>query len=182
MFTRYLVTALGLGCLATISSCEYFTNVIVPPQRTSEPAAWAGVYALRDGAYVSLGPGQGGAYYRTNSATDAFLAVAAGYDPDGIYAVKEYDAEWLQYCKGTGIDPDSQWVADQVVTQPGGIGQTVSNGLWTYDLVRFDQAPTECPNGYSLDHITFQWKVSAQDYFGFAEWPWGSGQIDYYPP
>jgi hypothetical protein len=170
----------ALALVGGFCGCQYFTNVVVPAHDSTPPGAWAGVYDVAKGEYVALGDGAG-VEYTTTDPTATYLAVAAGYDQGGVKWVTESQGVWVAYCKGAAAGyGETVSVADQSQSQRGTVGSTVSNGLWVYDLVRFDQCPAQCPIGWPIDHLAFTWDVATSDFANFTAY--GTGEIDYYPP
>jgi hypothetical protein len=172
-----------------IAGCDYFSNVVIPVADTTPPAAVSGVYDLAQGKYVALGFNPGGVSYFTNDPTATFLAVAATYDAGGaksVFMFGQYGYACRRTSDGFVARLDDEFLnqqGPQVASQTGNVGDTVSNGVWTYDSVRFDQVPaSECDNlgiGWTYVYTYFWWNVQSEDFHGNESY--GSGEIDYHP-
>ncbi len=178
-----------------LSGCDYFTNVVIPAQDTTAPLAVTGVYDLEQGKYVEIGLGgcplefdecPPAFQYTVTDPTLTVLAVGATYDTGGA---KSVDLEvWFEYwcrdSKGKTEGPVFyETSGHQTATQTGRVGDTVSNGLWTYVPVRFDQYPSDPPNGCREFGLTTIGKaaelfVVSEDFFGNQAIQ--TGEIDYY--
>ncbi len=157
-----------LGVLAATSlfaGCDYFSNVVIPATDTLAPASIAAVYDVQKGEYVEMdfSPGM---YFEVSDPTLTFMAVGATYDNGGAQGLT-MNAVWIDYCWEGGANPTPHyWPLSELQSQQAGkVGDTVSNGLWSYYPVRFDQEPHGCSGGPgALAQVAFQWWVSSVDF------------------
>jgi hypothetical protein len=166
------VVVVVAGGLAA-AGCQYFSNVVVPANDPTPPTAISGAYELTKGAYQALSFDQAGAFeLAVNDDTETFLAVSAGMDDGGPRNVEMLGPNrdpygpiatmWCTDARGVDHVTTVQTWGQPVVSQHGNVGDTVSNGLWTYVPVRFDQFDA-CPAGTRLRTATFAWSTRAED-------------------
>jgi hypothetical protein len=170
----------GFAGATALSGCDYFSNVVIPATDTTPPLAWSGVYDIQQGKYVALGIGNYAFYYTVTDPTATYLAVGATYDADGGAALIQLGGDFGTECTdGTWYQYDRQEFLTE--RQPGKVGDTVSNGLWTYFAVRFDQFPPLCEqNGKKTNYKLVQmWPAGADFHDNIA---WGEAEIYYYGP
>ena len=162
--------AIAVGLYASVSSCQYFSNVVIPPTDTTPPVAWAGVYSLETGSYVAEGGTDGAVGYTIglDELTNTYLLVSAGIDGGGVSQV-EMTPEVLVWCDLRGA-PVTIALATQVVTQAGNVGDTVSNGQWTYTPIRFD----------TYLNADFQSAACGGAMPGFVEAVWSAVAVDFH--
>jgi hypothetical protein len=181
-----LRVAAAAGTAALFAGCQYFSNVVIPAVDTTPPSAIAGVYDVEQGKYVALGFGIQSVYYDVYDPTTTLMAVGSTYDQGGAKSVS-MTAEWVYYCEDSSGDVGI--LTDDFVRPPpptsasqnGKVGDTVSNGVWAYFAVRFDQVPSardECPRGWTPLYTAFNWSFESVDFHGNTSW--GSGEIDYH--
>lgn len=178
MFARWILLAASTAA----STCQYFGTTTVPTNDTSVPGAWVGVYSLATASYVALDVTT--VQYTVTDPTATYAAVGAGYDPTGVSLVNLHGAQWAAHCSvesgGIGVWGSTVDLPEQVASQSTDPGATISNGLWLYNAVRFDQAPAlSCPAGLKLDHISFIWQLSTASYG--LNTATAVGELDYYP-
>lgn len=167
---RALGVALFLLCGAP-SSCQSFSNVVVPATDTDSPTLWNGVYDVSAGQYVDLAPSPSSAQFAVALADqgNTYLAVGAAIDPGGVAEVN-LAGEVDLWCWGPD-GKDYLWSSREVPTefQKGSVGSTVSDGLWTYGVVRFDQYLTRCPSvvpGGHFEFVQYLWTTEGLDFAG----------------
>lgn len=171
---RALGVALFLLCGAP-SSCEWFSNVVVPATDTDSPTLWNGVYDVSAGQYVALATSAGAGPIATQfgvalaDQSNTYLAVGAAIDPGGVAEVS-LDGRVELSCWGPD-GKDYSWSSREVPTeyQHGSVGATVSNGLWTYGVIRFDQYLTMCPSiipGGHFRFVDYEWTTEGIDFAG----------------
>ncbi len=179
MFARWILLAASTAA----STCQYFGTTTVPTNDTSVPGAWVGVYDVATASYVALDVTN--VQYTVTDPTATYAAVGAGYDPTGVLVINLHGAQWAAHCSADSgaiavLGSVSAISDEQVASQSISPGATISNGLWLYNAVRFDQAPPlSCPEGLKLDHISFVWQLAAASY-GLKE-ATAIGEMDYYP-
>ncbi|HEX3758782.1 MAG TPA: hypothetical protein VHW23_08745 [Kofleriaceae bacterium] len=126
------------------------------------------------GQYVDLvmsASGSPGAQFGVALAdqSNTYLAVGAAIDQGGVAEVG-LAGEVDLWCWG----PDGKeyfWSSREVPTefQHGAVGATVSDGLWTYGVIRFDQYLTKCPSvvpGGRFEFVQYLWTTEGIDFAG----------------
>lgn len=158
MTKRRLLLAVALG----LPGCDYFSEVTVPGTDTGPPAAIASVFS--DGEYIEfdyrLGGG-GGLAYLTHDADAWLVGIGAAYDVGGVREL----SMWRQIrvsCPGVGLIDDEEIY---VKTQTGGVGSTVSNGLWLGEPFNASSEFWRCGGG-TPDVVQLKWRVWAEDFHG----------------
>jgi hypothetical protein len=168
-----LVVGLALG----LAGCQYFTDVVVPATDTTPPVAVSGVYDLRAG-YVRLGFGDPFEYVVTDPAT-TYLAVGASWDDGGAESVQITGGLTLYCDNGHGLgQTQTEDFAPKSASQKGSVGSVVSDGVWTYYVIRFDQVGC-ATEGFQLRRAVLGWSTRATDFHGNQSV--GSGSMVYKP-
>lgn len=158
---RALLLAPLLLLLATgYTSCEYFTTVVVPASDTGVPTTYDGVW--KDGDYVAGAlPGQEIEYHLSEG--EAVLAIGSAIDSSGLRRLTMSTSFRKQCCNASGICSVSQPISvPKTETQPGGVGSSVSNGIWLYASVQLPK----CNSGFTLRSYSFAWWTEAEDFHG----------------
>ncbi|HEY2513414.1 MAG TPA: hypothetical protein VGI39_21240, partial [Polyangiaceae bacterium] len=115
----------------------------------------------------------------SGSETETFLAVAATVDSGGAASVLISTNSSLQCRDGNGGSHTVFQLGDlQTGTQDGTVGQSVSDGVWIYEPVRFDQFDS-CPNGWRLTEATYSWATVSEDFHGNRST--SHGEMQYMP-
>jgi hypothetical protein len=149
-----------------LTNCQYFSNVTVPATDTTPPTAIVSAYDVATGNYDKTGFGQPLSMTVTDP-TLTYLAIAAGLDGGGTQSVSISGGISINCTNDNGIGSTTfEDLAPQTGTQPGGVGSTVSDGVWMYYVVRFDQL-ADCPaSGFRVTSVNFGWSSEVSDYHG----------------
>jgi hypothetical protein len=161
-----------------MTNCQYFTNVTIPATDTTPPLAFSGVYSLTQGNYVDSTT-DSSFVYDVPSDTETYLAVGATMDSGGAASVIMSTSSNLHCIDGGGNSHLVFQNGDfQTGQQAGSVGQVVSDGIWVYEPVRFDQFDT-CPNGWRLSVATYSWTTISEDFHGNRST--SQGEMQYVP-
>lgn len=162
-----------LLCATGYTSCEYFTTVTVPASDTGAPTTYDGVW--QGGDYLAGAiPGQEIEYHL--SPGESVLAISSAIDSGGVKRLTMSSTFRYTCCNGSGICSVTQPVSvPKTETQAGGVGSTVSNGIWLHSSVKLPN----CSSGFSLRNYTFSWWTEAEDFHGNITS--GEGQRIVYP-
>jgi hypothetical protein len=175
---------------AALSGCDYFSNVVIPATDTTPPYAVSGVYDIVQNQYVALGAtgdslDKPALKYRVTDPTETYMAVGATVDLGGAKSVHVW-GQFVWWCRdshGTeGLEP-GPIVGSNTATQNGNVGDTVSDGVWTYLAVRFDQVEPAngcAQNGWTYLYTKFYWFTTSEDFHGNKAY--STGEMDYYGP
>jgi hypothetical protein len=157
---RPLLVASALLLLSTgFTECASFTDVTVPATDTTLPLTYDGVWL--NGQYLTASM-TGNSFEYHLSPGESVVAVSSGIDTGGLQSVEMYTGWSSRCCSGSVCSlaqPLSHAISDQ---QAGGVGSTVSNGIWVYSSVGL---PT-CGSGYTLSSFRFSWFTRARDFHG----------------
>lgn len=157
---RPLLLAPVLLLLATgYTDCEYFTDVTVPASDTGAPTTYDGVWV--GGEYVDAAlAGDSLEYHLAPGQT--VLAVSSAIDSGGLRKLK-MSTDWgYTCCRGDICSRTQPLSVPKTDEQAGGVGATVSNGLWLYTTVKL---PT-CSSGFTLRSYSYSWWTEAEDFHG----------------
>lgn len=157
---RALVLAPLLLLLATgYTSCEYFTTVTVPATDAVAPTTYDGVW--KNGDYVAGAlPGQDLEYHL--SPGESVLAIASAIDAGGLQRLSMSSTFRYTCCSGSICSTTQPVTVPRTETQPGGIGSSVSNGIWLYSTVQLPK----CQSGFTLSSYSFTWRTEGRDFHG----------------
>jgi hypothetical protein len=175
LHTRPLLVATVLLLLTTgFTDCDSFTDVTVPAYDFDAPITYDGVWK---GTYVrSALTGNSFEYHLAPGQT--VQAVSSAIDSGGLKNLEMIASYSESYCCNSSLcyfqGPHSM-PADYGDQQVGGVGSTVSNGMWLYSTV---QVPT-CARGGSLQWFRFRWQTWAEDFHGNSTL--GNSQSIVYP-
>jgi len=142
------------------TNCNYFSKVTVPATDTGKPTTYDGVWV--NGDYVEGAiPGQRFDYKITPGQT--VLAVSSAIDPGGLRKLTMRSSFQYTCCNGSGICSTTQPSSvPQVEEQAGGVGASVSNGIWLGP----DVTLPSCSSGFTLRSYRFSWFTEAEDFHG----------------
>jgi hypothetical protein len=142
------------------TDCQYFTKVTVPASDTGAPTTYDAVW--KGGEYVEGAiPGQDLEYHITPGET--VIALSSAIDSGGLKKLTMYSSFRYTCCNSSNICSVTQPLSvPKTETQPGGVGSTVSNGIWLYSGVSLPS----CSSGFSLRSYTFGWSTEAEDFHG----------------
>lgn len=157
---RALLLAPVLLLLATgYTDCEYFGPVTVPASDPTPPTTYDGVYT--NGQYVAGAfTGQGIEYHMTPGYN--VLAVSSAIDDGGVRGLKMNSSYSYDCCMGSTCSRTQPSSVARTDSQAGGVGATVSNGLWLYSVVELPS----CRSGYTLTHYRYSWWTEAENFHG----------------
>jgi hypothetical protein len=163
-----------------LSGCKFFSTVTVPVTDTKPPLAPVSVFDFGISDYAAIST-MLPLRYEVTDPERTYLAVSATVDSGGAKEVMMWGM-WLKYCTATGVPHETLFV--QVPDEPPStaqVGDTVSNGRWSYQVVRFADAPAglPCPGGGAPHHLSFKWFTTAVDFHGNETD--NEGEILYYP-
>lgn len=175
---NWMLRASAVSMLCGAVGCDYFDDVTVPATDTEKPVPYLAVW--QDNVHEKIWANPSVPIWPTyyNIAFDEYyVLLGAGIDAGGTKKVTfehGYTASCMQgefYAEGYTV---SQTLTPVVSTQPGGVGQTVSNGWYTGASVRLSDYAVACPAGYSPD-VVYRFRVTAEDFhankitFGWAQ-------------
>ena len=150
-----------LLALPLLSGCEYFDDVVVPAQDSTDPYAWGFIY--QNGGYVF----SGGRSFETNDRNKGFLTFATAMDHGGARRVAMHRSAVARYSNGAlGAITHLHYLSAESVEQPGGPGDTVSNGRYVARYVVPGRQAPATRSGIPLTSITYTWHVEAEDMHG----------------
>jgi hypothetical protein len=157
---RPVLLAPALLLLSTgFTECENFTEVTVPASDTSKPNTYDGVWI--GGQYVSLAATGNSFQYHIDPG-EGVLAISSAIDHSGVKKLEMYSGWRYTCCSGSVCSTSAPLSVPQTEEQAGGIGSTVSDGIWLYAPV---QVPT-CSSGFTLSSFGFSWWTVAEDFHG----------------
>jgi hypothetical protein len=159
--SRAFLAAPLLLLLATgYTSCESFVTVTVPATDTRSPTTYDGVW--KDGEYVEGAiPGQNIDYHITPG--EAVLAIGSAVDPGGLRRLTMSSSFRYTCCSSSNVCSVTQPISvPQTDTQSGGVGSSVSNGIWLYSAVELPS----CSSGMTLRSYSFSWFTQGEDFHG----------------
>jgi hypothetical protein len=149
--------ALCTVAMATLGGCESFWDVVVPAADTTPPTAIATIY--ENGTHVPASD------RTTHDPSEGIVVVASGIDEGGIKRIS-LTRSGKVYCDiGGGFS--KVYHLDTVPTTievGGGVGDTVSNGQWTFDVAR--PGDIGCGPGEVVLLAEYHWGVEAEDFHG----------------
>lgn len=156
------------------TDCQYFTTVTVSSAPdTVTPTTYDAVW--KGGEYVDGATNGMDLTYHIKSG-ETVIALSSAIDSGGLKKLTMYSSFRYTCCNGSGICSITQPISvPKTETQPGGVGSTVSNGIWLYSGVSLPA----CPSGFSLRDYTFGWSTEAEDFHGNISR--GEGQRIVYP-
>jgi len=143
------------------TDCQYFSSTTVPVTDATPPVTWDGVWL--DGNYVALASsGVSFAYHIAPGAS--VFAVSSGMDDGGVSKITTGGTSGWTCCRGSICRRTTSLGVPTVTTQPGNVGDTVSNGVWTTFVVT---APAvDCGDGFTLTSYALSWATTAEDFHG----------------
>lgn len=162
----------GLLAMMGATECEYFSTVKVPATDTHPPLLATRMFFFGEeelGAPI---------YKETDNPDAVFVIYPAAIDGGGVRELEV--AQHLQvYCNnGPGVD---FLLAPMRAQQPGGVGQSVSNGLFVYgEGITLGDYADYCGGDAGVDEIVYTWAISAEDFAGNQNSGLG-GQVIYAP-
>ncbi len=170
---------LALSVLA-LTGCEYWSNVTVIAQDDTPPIAGVRLYEF--GGPVDAT--SWGAFNPVRLVIDdpnrSFAAVVAGWDPNGAQQVT-MARELIVNCVNGAVGATQFFNLAPIVDSQGNQqpGDTVESGIWTGDVVNFNQI-TSCPPGLSIGWIEYIWTAETSNYSGLTD-THGWASIRYQP-
>lgn len=156
----FVVVALS-PLLSGFTACSQFKKVTIPATDTKPPVA-IGSYFVDGENHWSLSPVD----YVTNDPNADIIAVATAWDAGGARRV-HMDRYVEIWCSKPGFGQmTSVTFFPHSATQSGGIGDTVSNGVYAIDTFDVAHYRGYCRSGYTATEIYYQWTVRAEDFHG----------------
>jgi hypothetical protein len=149
------------------TDCEYFETVTVPSSDTTPPDIydavwWDGVHKMIRGQTTDL------TYHLASG--EEVLAISSGKDAGGVKKVtmaRSWSWTCCDYFGGEPTCSTSQTLASgKVATQPGGVGQQVSNGVWIEQDVKMPSPSSLCSAPDILTSWSFSWTTTAENFHG----------------
>jgi hypothetical protein len=165
----FLILALPL-----LGGCELFDDTVVPPVDSSPPIAAPTLYQGGDYVWAT------GKTWTTSSKSQGYIVLAASYDWGGARKVTLNRHATALYAQGDIGAYQFAALAPIVETQSGGVGQTVSNGVWTGDWVQPGKMFAATLSGMPLQWVEYTWSVTAENFHGGVSTTPG-GTIRYEP-
>lgn len=165
---------LGVSALLVLAGCEFFHPTTVPVSDTSKPWAVVALYYDDDHQEMSIGDmtltdavNDEQFEHVTSDPWDFFIALGAGVDGGGVHEVQMQSRVTARCVYGP---PDTRvlepWTL-QTVTQHGGPGDTVDNGLYASKGFRGGDWLGEldfCPDDAYT--VSLWWFSRAEDFHG----------------
>lgn len=148
--------------LSGYTSCSQWDTVVVPSSDTRPPIAIAG-YVDDAGKHIwSLGPVD----ITTTDPNDEIIAVSSAWDAGGARRVHMDRYAAVRCKKGSFGQLTHVDFGPLSASQPGGPGDTVSEGVWTFHTFDVAHFRGYCRSGFEPVKITYSWTVRAEDFFG----------------
>lgn len=164
---RKLYTALVAPVLLAFTmgstDCDSYSTVVVPAADTTVPFALDGVYDQATADWIELQETSvnGVTYHITPG--KLVTAVSSGLDSGGTRKVTMATETGWQCCQGNICSNTSSLAAPIVDGQSGGVGSSVSNGVWVGTII--GKLPT-CNPGFTLTGYRFAWRTTVEDFHG----------------
>lgn len=176
--SRYVLYLMLL--LPLLGGCEFFSNVVVPATDDTDPHALIWLLDLEEGVYKDAR----GQVWVTSDPNEGFITMATALDAGGarrvtmrrkvtgVYghphpywqyfplAIQSWGTPALYYPITLGLREE---------TQSGGVGDVVSDGLWTGDYITPGSYESLLPSsvgGRPLYMLVFTWWAETEDMHG----------------
>ena len=157
MLLSPLVLCLTMG----FTECQLFTTTTVPPTDTTPPTTWDAVYL--NGNYVAVSAtGSSFVYHITPGASVLWLSSAI--DGGGVSKITTSTSQTVNCCRGSICERSESLSVPVVTTQDGGVGSTVSDGVWWGTAITGPSL--DCGDGFTLVSFSFSWFTTAEDFHG----------------
>ncbi|MBL8943726.1 MAG: hypothetical protein JNK45_11280 [Myxococcales bacterium] len=164
-------------------TCEYFDSTVVPATDTNPPIL-ATRYWIDGVEHLAIWPVD--EVVDTPQEAASIAVFPAAYDVGGV---KRLDLQqFVQVgCHDDDADPELGQVVSvdffvRSATQAGGVGSTVSNGLFLLgDVTDLAGYESSCGAGFDLVGVTYTWSITAWDFANNAA-SGGGGTITYVVP
>lgn len=158
-------TALALSPLLLLlcmgsTDCEAYSLVTVPTSDSTAPDTYDGIWW--DGEYQDLGSQDASVVYHITPG-EQVIAIGSGLDQGGVKKVVMAPEMSWTCCSGGVCSNTSSIMASITDTQGGGVGSTVSNGLWVGTGVTMPAA-SPCNAGWTLKSWSWSWRTTATNY------------------
>ena len=176
-----LLITFGLGASVASTGCDEFWDVVIPASDVRAPTM---IPAYYHGGKRTIAVGD--IHVETEDPYATYFAISSAVDSGGVRTLDSYSKVVVK-CRWR--DGRTEWVwgtevHDGHATQDGDVGDTVSNGLWTQNMVRLTSLlrRQRCPTGsYELE-VQYRWRSVASDFHGNRN-THGNGRISWvYPP
>jgi hypothetical protein len=157
---RSHLTVLPLALLL-LTSCEFFSNVVVPARDAVIPSAIASLYDFDAGQHIPTSS------YTTNDPNRTLVALATIVDSGGAKRAT-MKPEVVAICSRGNLSLTiSVLLSPLTATQTGTIGSTVKNGVFAFRVARLTEFMNLCqPHNATLDSLKFGWSVEGEDFHG----------------
>lgn len=165
------LTLPGLLAMMGATECEYFTTITVPASDTYAPFTVTRMFFFGEEEI-------GAPIYRETDDPDAvFVIYPAAIDGGGVRSI-EVPHHLQVYCnEGPGVD---FLLAPMRAEQPGGVGQSASNGLFVYgEGITLGDYAGYCDDA-GVEEVVYTWAITAEDFAGNRVSSLG-GQVVYAP-
>ena len=159
--TALVCSPLFLCLTMGATDCKYFSTTTVPTADTTPPVTWDAVFANGDWTNLTL-TGNRFTYHLAPGAT--VIALSSGMDSGGVSKVTMGPSEGWTCCSGDICSQTDSLSIPIVATQPGGAGDTVSDGVWANRVVSLPA--NLCQSGWTLVSYRFTWTTTAEDFYG----------------
>ncbi|WAS90674.1 hypothetical protein [Nannocystis punicea] len=158
----------ALLVLVAAVGCDYFSDVTVPAVDTTAPTAYASVWRSEVYEEISFGTNDP-LSFEVDDPTEYYVLIGAGTDGGGVKKLtinSEYSKSCEAWEDGDKIVSNTSGLSVPLVkTQTGGVGSTVSNGLWDGPYVRLSDYAS-CNSGWTLGYVALRWTVIVEDFHG----------------
>ena len=145
------------------TECDAWEDTTVPASDSTAPDVYDAVWY--QGTYEEIDVhSQPLTYHLTPG--EEIIALGSGLDSGGVKKISmTRELSWT-CCTFGNVCSTSQTSATALTdTQAGGVGSTVSEGMWLGQAVEFDPAGL-CNNFYWPTSYTFRWRTTAENYHG----------------
>jgi hypothetical protein len=158
---KYLIPiALYLLCAAN-TDCDYFAKVTVPATGGGPPIVYDGVW--KNGKYETLVNHSAPLHLTWFEQDRSPIVVSAARDHSGVRELRTSARTETECCIARQSCQKIVTARPELVaTQAGGVGASVSNGLYNFDVV----SRPVCPAGYSVTSFSYYWVTDAVDFHG----------------
>lgn len=160
---RTIIRSILFALAGSASGCDYFDDVTVPATDTKKPTAVAAVWQADE--YLAFSSGTSQPLLFEVDPDEGYVMIGAGMDSGGTKKITISRGYQTSCINGGFIETAEVALPPIVKTQPGGVGQEVSNGIWDGELVVLSDFLT-CSAGSTPTQVDLTWTVTAEDFHG----------------
>jgi hypothetical protein len=157
---KFLLPVLLYLLCAGNTDCAYFSQTTVPHVDAEQPRVVTTVWNNGQHSKLTANPNPLQLWWHPGNGD---LIVHAGLDQGGVREIRTWHRYETTCCDPTlGCLTAVERLPDAVAGQGGGIDSAVSNGLYTFEVLR---QPT-CPAPRTLRSAGYFWQTQAADFHG----------------